>query len=201
MKEIDSIPDGVILNVTIPVGVPLLYQFDANLKPVVRDGIKSFSVSSAVYLDGGKKDHLVSALEKDNDWRMQFHSGPSRRTLNAATTVERALWQLRQDEQLVSRMNTHEKPRSADGVSKLVTDVSETIDRWMDDPTEGEDFEVFSENDNEITGQFTPDMAIPNVVPIPIDNDPTNDPVVIFVRHGRTPHNNMGLFTGFQDPP
>ena len=29
----------------------------------------------------------------------------------------------------------------------------------------------------------------------------SNDPVVVFIRHGRTPHNNLGLFTGWEDPP
>lgn len=29
----------------------------------------------------------------------------------------------------------------------------------------------------------------------------SKDPVVVFIRHGRTPHNNMGLFTGWEDPP
>lgn len=28
----------------------------------------------------------------------------------------------------------------------------------------------------------------------------SKDPVVVFVRHGRTPHNNLGLFTGWEDP-
>ena len=29
----------------------------------------------------------------------------------------------------------------------------------------------------------------------------SKDPVVVFIRHGRTPHNNLGLFTGWEDPP
>lgn len=28
-----------------------------------------------------------------------------------------------------------------------------------------------------------------------------DEPVVVFVRHGRTPHNNLKLFTGWEDPP
>ena len=28
-----------------------------------------------------------------------------------------------------------------------------------------------------------------------------NDAVVVLIRHGRTPHNNLGLFTGWEDPP
>jgi 2,3-bisphosphoglycerate-dependent phosphoglycerate mutase len=28
-----------------------------------------------------------------------------------------------------------------------------------------------------------------------------NDPVVVFIRHGRTPHNKLALFTGWEDPP
>lgn len=32
-------------------------------------------------------------------------------------------------------------------------------------------------------------------------NNNDDGPVVVFVRHGRTPHNNLKLFTGWQDPP
>ena len=28
-----------------------------------------------------------------------------------------------------------------------------------------------------------------------------DDPVVVFIRHGRTPHNKLALFTGWEDPP
>jgi hypothetical protein len=192
MKEINDIPDNMILNVTMPVGVPLLYQFDSNLQAIGRDGVHSPSASSAVYLDGGKKDHLVSALENYNNWRMQFDAGPSRRTLNAATTVERALWQLRQDEQLASQLYHH---------TESGFDNFEQGERWVDDPIEAEDFEFFSESDGTMNDQSFSNLSIPNVLPVPSTKHvPASDPVVVFVRHGRTPHNNMGLFTGFQDP-
>jgi 2,3-bisphosphoglycerate-dependent phosphoglycerate mutase len=42
----------------------------------------------------------------------------------------------------------------------------------------------------------TADEASPGVV----KQGESSDPVVVFVRHGRTPHNNLGLFTGWEDP-
>jgi 2,3-bisphosphoglycerate-dependent phosphoglycerate mutase len=31
--------------------------------------------------------------------------------------------------------------------------------------------------------------------------DVQNDPVVVLVRHGTTPHNELALFSGWEDPP
>jgi len=36
VKYLDSIPDSEIMDVTIPTGAPLVYEFDASLNPVDR---------------------------------------------------------------------------------------------------------------------------------------------------------------------
>lgn len=202
IKEIDRISDDVILNVTIPAGIPLLYSFDANLNPIITDEINRPSFSSALYLDGGKKDHLVSALEKDSHWRLKFDSGPSRRTLNVGTTIERALWQLRHDEQLAFQLHNPEKKQQISSVLPNDSGGLITNDRWADDPIEAEDFEFFSDQEDTIMNDDPGnEVDVANILPVTTINDLVNDPVIVFVRHGRTPHNIMGLFTGFQDPP
>lgn len=37
-RHLDNIPDEVITGVDIPTGVPLLYEFDEDMKPVVQEG-------------------------------------------------------------------------------------------------------------------------------------------------------------------
>ncbi|CAB9497037.1 3-bisphosphoglycerate-dependent phosphoglycerate mutase [Seminavis robusta] len=58
-------------------------------------------------------------------------------------------------------------------------------------------------NNNNINAADGNSMTGPRVVPnmaYGIDIAP-EDPVVVFVRHGTTPHNELGLFTGWEDPP
>jgi len=54
----------------------------------------------------------------------------------------------------------------------------------------------------------TPEAKIVPNIQKPTEQSPgiikqgqSKDPVVVFIRHGRTPHNNLGLFTGWEDPP
>jgi 2,3-bisphosphoglycerate-dependent phosphoglycerate mutase len=65
------------------------------------------------------------------------------------------------------------------------------------DPSEFEDFDSTTINEK--------GSVAANMVPLAADGGGTqneNDgPVVVFIRHGRTPHNNLGLFTGWEDPP
>jgi 2,3-bisphosphoglycerate-dependent phosphoglycerate mutase len=67
------------------------------------------------------------------------------------------------------------------------------------DPSEFEDF------DSTVRDNSKEASVAANIVPLAVDGGSTqneNDgPVVVFIRHGRTPHNNLGLFTGWEDPP
>ena len=71
------------------------------------------------------------------------------------------------------------------------------VERWTDDPCEFEDYDFFAEIDEE--------MVTPTVVPVPTTTLGTisrqDGPFVVLIRHGRTTHNNLGLFTGWEDPP
>jgi 2,3-bisphosphoglycerate-dependent phosphoglycerate mutase len=50
VKYLDNIPEDVISNLNIPTGVPLVYDLDANLKPIPHaDAIAPLSVSVRVY--------------------------------------------------------------------------------------------------------------------------------------------------------
>ena len=75
---------------------------------------------------------------------------------------------------------------------KAMLSTGQGYERWEDDPCEFEEFEFFATSD----GKQEP---IPlTVVPLPDNTDSKNqeDAVVVLIRHGRTPHNNLGLFTG-----
>jgi hypothetical protein len=49
VKYLDNIPEDVISNLNIPTGVPLVYDLDANLKPIPHaDAIAPLSVRACV---------------------------------------------------------------------------------------------------------------------------------------------------------
>ena len=76
--------------------------------------------------------------------------------------------------------------------------------RWTDDPSEFEEYEY-----DDFAQAEEVDIPV-NIVSVP---DPRSlnqckasmfqngEPFVVLIRHGRTPHNNLGLFTGWEDPP
>jgi len=83
-------------------------------------------------------------------------------------------------------------------------------ERWNDDPSEFEEFE-YDEFDEEEESQ----TVSANVVTLRTEDKvekslglasgsslfKDGEPFVVLIRHGRTPHNNLGLFTGWEDPP
>ena len=91
-----------------------------------------------------------------------------------------------------------------------------SFEKWTDDPSEFEDYDEFEETaneDQEPSTSFTPGLP-PSVWPLPTSSrtsrsltpllnttSSSSSPYVVLLRHGRTPHNQLGLFTGWEDPP
>lgn len=75
---------------------------------------------------------------------------------------------------------------------------SAVVEPWSDDPCEFEEYDFFAAEVDDPN-----DRPMPTVVPLDeVANEKDRPgPFVVFVRHGRTPHNNMQLFTGWEDPP
>ena len=203
-----------------PEGVPVVYRFDQNLKPLsVEEDPRRMPGTKALFLE--KPGLLAKALERQENWKNLFDdAGPG----NRASTVEMALWKLRQEQQNGGTAPVDTIPPDvkelADEVAMTVetsTDANNATDnvpveRWADEPREYEDFEFFggSSDEESVVGDLDPaegdsESLSPalNLMPTPatIPDHPQDEPVVVLVRHGRTPHNNLGLFTGWEDPP
>ena len=58
MKYLDNIPKEVITELNIPTGVPLVYNLDANLKPIKSD--KAIGPLSGYYL--GNQDEIKARI-------------------------------------------------------------------------------------------------------------------------------------------
>ena len=222
-KVIDNITNEEdISRIDVPRGVPILYRFDNAMNPMTPDHKKekeTGSLSTAFVTNGTfleKPENLELALRKHDQWynARSFMIGSNRTQTSASidpsddrsnrrvATLSKSLVKLRDtDPSIVSNeigSNGHEH---GSGVAE----------RWSDDPCEFEDYDIF---DEEIEEPITmPIVPLSSVIADKEPNQklggkaasskqkPKDGPFVVFIRHGRTPHNNMQLFTGWEDPP
>ena len=225
---IDNVQDEKdISNIDVPRGVPLLYRFDHNMDPIVPSHKKKKSsgleegtptITNATFLE--KPENLELALIKNDQWQFNpsFLVGKEDADGSGRNDRNRRVSSL--SESLEKLRDTDPSVTSVDEVNDEVNDENTisrqesapVAERWADDPCEFEEYDFF---DAEVEAP----IAVP-VVPLSssLNDDKTtpalssggqvtvtpkskDGPFVVLIRHGRTPHNNMQLFTGWEDPP
>jgi 2,3-bisphosphoglycerate-dependent phosphoglycerate mutase len=222
IKVIDDVSDYDIQQVNIPAGIPIVYNFDRTMRPLPAGKRLSQEHTNAVFLE--KPGLLQEALQRQN-LRRQKVPGLEERNFRQYVSRDRslvaALERLRdaQSAQMsvadgdVKRFD----PRGDESLVRQSNHLQQlrAHEPWDDDPSEFEDWDEFS-----LASFDEPTTPIFNRVTITLKGDGsddgdvqspggggnpatplTRDPVVVFIRHGRTPHNNLGLFTGWEDPP
>lgn len=209
IKQIDGINDDDIQDVSMPNGVPFVYRFDKEMNPI-EPGEDSLTQvhASGTFLE--KPGLLKKALKRQEDWAKLvpgFDTSDVDTGAKRVTTLENSLLKLRNEltvEAMVDDADSDsddgaEEFNGTDGNLKLMngekatpSTSSQDYERWEDDPCEFEEFEFFASSDG------TQEPIPLTVVPLPDDADSNKqeDAVVVLIRHGRTPHNNLGLFTG-----
>ena len=195
-KVIDGLSDDDATNITIPSGVPIVYEFDQDMKVVepADTGLSQIH-TSGTFLE--KPGRLKEAFEKHTTWSdlSDIEGGAKKRV----HTLEKSLERLRRAEGDLGGAIRKATVISNDEEESVKLKAKESpiapTERWNDDPSEFEEYDFFADTTEEI---------IPvNIVSLPVDKtsgDPRpkqEGPFVVLIRHGRTPHNNMGLFTGW----
>jgi 2,3-bisphosphoglycerate-dependent phosphoglycerate mutase len=198
-KVIDGLSDEDVTDITIPSGMPIVYKFDQDMK-VVEPADPSLSQihTSGTFLE--KPGRLKEAFEKHSKWSdlLVIEGGAKKRM----STLEKSLERLRHVEEGLGgaiRKATVIISNDEEETVKLKADESPIAptERWNDDPSEFEEYYDF------FTAATEEEDFLLNIMPSPLDktsNDPPPEqegPFVVLIRHGRTPHNNMGLFTGW----
>mmetsp|Transcript_19656 Transcript_19656/g.27272 ORF Transcript_19656/g.27272 Transcript_19656/m.27272 type:complete len:772 (-) Transcript_19656:106-2421(-) len=190
-KIIDDVPDKDIPDITIPAGIPLVYKFDKYMKPITpKEGSLTQLHTSGVFLE--KPGLLKEALKRQEIWKEKVPGSEGDSEIKSQTkrlnTMEKSLMKLREEKEMEKWAeqfgNTEEyQVKFANGGSSFVEE----------DDDEGQfEEDTHTKDASELAG------VIPNVGQ-KIDVD--KEPVVVFIRHGRTPHNILSLFTGWEDPP
>jgi 2,3-bisphosphoglycerate-dependent phosphoglycerate mutase len=202
VRVIDDIGEEDIQDVRIPRSVPFVYRFDENMKtikPVGKDESLTQVHTNCVFLEkpGKLKEALAmeKKVEQDDKYLMQTIDASYYTKEKRVSSLKASLKKLRHEQNLLPTND-----EDAEMVELVHSDVPKepVMERWTDDPGEFEDYDEFAEIQEK-------DEKVPvNVVSLPVEEQQTpksNDGVVVFIRHGRTPHNNLGLFTGWEDPP
>lgn len=200
---------------------------DGTLIPITPDPNSGLTQkhASATFLETPKSLKAAVTEQQDETPDDQHFSGNAPYRSKRAASLQNTLEKLRTTQNLVTPALVGKKNAEEDAVDlgaaksddkqdeddddnvKLTTSRFVTeLQRWTDDPSEFEEYEYdeFSNDDEE-------DVPV-NVVSIPspmINNSgfgmssmfKEGEPFVVLIRHGRTPHNNLGLFTGWEDPP
>jgi 2,3-bisphosphoglycerate-dependent phosphoglycerate mutase len=231
VKIIDNIGDEEIQEVAIPTGIPIVYKFDAKMNPMKRDDGKFLSQKhmKGVFLE--KPGTLKEAIKREREWidNVPGYSKTMSRSKTAMTPVERALSKLKAEKELGKWAGqfiddrTNEEDDGSDGnQGRPINFEDEAWRKGLDELKEGEQFNpdgifhpdkkgmILNEDEDDsataipelITNspcmQSMPSQSIlPGIGQVPI----RRDAVVVLIRHGKTEHNKLGLFTGWEDAP
>jgi 2,3-bisphosphoglycerate-dependent phosphoglycerate mutase len=188
-KLIDNIGDDAVANVSFPKGSPFVYDFDPKGRPMQpKMGSILQPHTSGFFLE--KANLFEQALREQKKWDERVPGSyetliPS--VTKRMTTLEKSLLKLREEQALIRKVESGDSTIQQESLTP-----SDTALEFMDD--ERFEFEVDSHIDDPtfLTGHTTVNI---NQV------DVKKDPVVVLIRHGRTPHNKLALFTGWEDPP
>lgn len=177
------------------------------MKPLPPDeGKISQAHTSGIFLE--KPGLLKEALKRTEEWDnvvpgfLDQPATPLPPKLRENTVLE-ALLELKEEKARTS-VNTATVVDPNDDGQLIITNMANGA------PTvsPSDDEEGFGEDEFEAFDARTPEADItPNIQkaseesPGIVKMGESKDPVVVFIRHGRTPHNNLGLFTGWEDPP
>jgi 2,3-bisphosphoglycerate-dependent phosphoglycerate mutase len=245
VKTIDSIGDAEIQEVGIPTGIPIVYKFDEELKPIPPS--REERAISQVHMTGRfleKPGTLKEALKREDEWArnvpgydrtMQAHKRPM-------TAMERSLFKLNAVREMGEwarefiDLDAEGEDDGSDGNFGRPISISED-EIWANGINElqsGEQIHpdgpkfhpsavsslpnlsddrfgaVMSSGEEGGTEQVLPSVfAQPCVTSIPtFDGGDIGaqapkrlDSVIVIIRHGKTQHNKLGLFTGWEDVP
>eukprot|EP00978_Attheya_sp_CCMP212_P007475 scaffold17324_cov53-Attheya_sp.AAC.3 len=214
IKIIDGIGDNEITEVSMPTGIPFVYKFDKKMNPIKPpdDSLTQVHTSGA-FLE--KPGLLKVALEEEARW-IQFVPGVGESTdiapvAKRMTTLEASLLKLREEREMEKEVENWEKqfkddPITNDNHVKLMNGDNtvnlDTDEGEFEEDLEWKKKEIKTKKEINTTESSTvtkkSNIVVPHIGP---QIDVKKDPVVVLIRHGRTPHNQLALFTGWEDPP
>jgi len=199
MKVIDDIGDNEVQEVSMPAGIPFVYKFDSNMQPLPpAEGKLSQAHTSGIFLE--KPGLLKEALKKTEEWNevVPGSFGQKPTVVNRVSSLENALMKLKDDQAMSAGQRGGVVVDPNDDGQLIVTN---NLAEFEEIDAEFEDFSDSAQEEEALSCALPNIQKADEIAPGIMKQGKSKDPVVVFIRHGRTPHNNLGLFTGWEDPP
>ena len=207
-----GIGDDEIQDVAFPTGIPVIYKFDRDMKPLAppKGGARQIH-SNGLFLE--KPGLLKEALARESEWREKVpgYNSTMSRQKSPMAALEASLFKLEAERELGKWAGQFADPRKMyedDGTDGNQGKPIALVEDDLWDLALNPDFE----DDQEISEE---DMVVPSIIPEPcVAAFPSaakvpgmgkipirKEPVIVIIRHGKTEHNKLGLFTGWEDAP
>jgi len=231
VKIIDNIGDDEIQSVSIPTGIPIVYKFDniQQLTPIRSEPIANGGANQ-VHMNGlflEKPGLLKEALKREEEWvnRVPGYDDTMMKAKVPMTSLERSLTKLKAERELgdwagqfIDPMDliddgddgggNFESPTILEGgedqlVDKGLQELEEDdkngtfLDDDDDDDDDDDMISPFLITNNPCQKPLPSTSMIPGLGQVPVLRDAT----IVIIRHGKTEHNKLGLFTGWEDAP
>lgn len=188
VKYVQGILDDEV-DVHIPPGIPLVYDFDDNLEAIKPDD-KRPNELWATFLE--KPGLLEEALEEEQ-YRMRHVPGYKKLTDDSSrpmNSLEQSLTKLSAERELAYRSNKEIIINEAKHLFQRANQhkhVADRISTAKQHITPNPPFLTRKSSESNLSDE----LALPS----------RKGATIVMVRHGKTEHNKLGLFTGWQDPP
>jgi len=235
VKKIDDITTEDIQKVGIPNGIPLVYKFDAEMKPLPQR--KAVPPLTGEYLE--KKGLLRAALEREDERfkRVEGYSlsssslaeqqpagehsleggrnyflegGVGWHDLNASSTYYQptqsfaiqSLTILEQKRRLFEAVDPQAQAQSEDkdkDKEKHASPPSSTKDVGAKQASPPPAATTPTPAATPSSSSVMPSTALGTWHPVTLKNGHVARPLLVIIRHGKTEHNKLGLFTGWED--
>lgn len=208
VKTIDQISDEDIQNIAIPTGIPIIYKFDQNMKPIPPDGGQG---SSQKYMNGvflEKPGLLATALKREEEWSNQVpgYNPTMKRTQTPLGTLERSLYKLQAEREMEKWANQFVDPNVSpedDGTDGNMGRPIELVDHdhSIAKAKYSSNQKIIDMDGEPVTANLVSSSACVTAMPsasvLPGHGEPVErrDAVIVIIRHGKTEHNKLGLFT------
>ena len=186
-----DIGDDEITDVSFPKGIPFVYKFDKNLETIKPEDNELTQIhTNGSFLE--KPGLLRKAQQTQKLWEEHVPGSSGNDIPNVAkrvSTVEAALLKLKEEQKRMKDAYEESIETQDSNKGSILTNGDNKSSMNGDDADDGR----FEEN-------LDTSMADEGITVKWSSATNPNDPIVVFVRHGRTPHNKLKLFTGWEDP-
>lgn len=229
VKIIDGIGDDEIQEVAIPTGIPIVYKFN-NIKELVSVPTQPAAESgntNQIHMNGlflEKPGLLKEALKREKEWinKVPGYDSTMGRTIVPMTPLERSLSKLKAERELKEWAGKFIDPADLiddgdDGGRPIQTVEKESEDLQEEDKVElsadvAIGWPLLDENEDKNDREnVSPTLVTSNPCQTPLPSNSyipgmgqtpiRKDATIVIIRHGKTEHNKLGLFTGWEDAP